>query len=273
MYYLGRPIIRPPPSATTTNRMKAQPNHVRRPRNSFILFRSWMIYFNLVPKEFTATQQERSEYVARHWASLSKIVDVKRAFEKLAEEEKREHALNHPDYKYAPGKAAESSAMVSSSSRRARTAANVSSSPPQTSSPIASPPTTFSSPASSSTRASPPMPVVTQNLVEEEDWDEYGDIYPEANNLYSLFSGDFASLPSSVSSLMTNYLHRVSTYIFFAEPIRLSRSLHPRKAKSRERHSQSHSLFNVPITTSRNSWIWRRRISHANARSPLPRNR
>ena len=152
-----------------------------------------MIYYDLVPRDFTATQQARSEYVARHWTALAKNVEVKRAFERLAEEEKMEHAVNHPGYKYAPGKSADGSAMspVTVPSGRVaslRTRSSALSDPPA--------PAVPSSHVVASHRSDR---ITRTERVSRSDSQNNEQGGKGQESLYSLFPGTFASMPKSVS--------------------------------------------------------------------------
>ncbi|RXW13770.1 hypothetical protein EST38_g12083 [Candolleomyces aberdarensis] len=89
-------------------RAKAKPysrpgNRIPRPRNAFIIFRS---YFNsrhapLPSVDGTKTNQnEVSKQAAKEWKSMTP--EQQKPFQEQAKQEKEEHHLLYPDYRYAP---------------------------------------------------------------------------------------------------------------------------------------------------------------------------
>ncbi|QRV91619.1 HMG (high mobility group) box protein [Ceratobasidium sp. AG-Ba] len=75
------------------------PGHIPRPRNAFILYRTWY-----VKQDFLAgvenDHREISRIVGKIWKGLS---ESERDYWRVAaQKEKREHALKHPNYKYSP---------------------------------------------------------------------------------------------------------------------------------------------------------------------------
>ncbi|TFK19442.1 HMG-box, partial [Coprinopsis marcescibilis] len=81
------------------------PNHIPRPRNAFIIFRSHLNDCN--PPENTKTadgskinQSDVSKDAGKVWQSMS--AEEKQPFFEKAYREKREHSLRHPNYSYAP---------------------------------------------------------------------------------------------------------------------------------------------------------------------------
>ncbi|WFC99383.1 hypothetical protein MYAM1_002127 [Malassezia yamatoensis] len=90
-----------PPSGGNSHTRKMAPGHIKRPRNAFILFRSHAVASNLVPKEVERDHRNISRIISHMWRSLRK---EERAFwEARAEDEKKEHRRQYPDYKYRPG--------------------------------------------------------------------------------------------------------------------------------------------------------------------------
>ncbi|EJD07857.1 HMG-box, partial [Fomitiporia mediterranea MF3/22] len=75
------------------------PNHIPRPRNAFILFRSHALARGMVKN---IQQNEASREIARIWKSADE--GTRKRFEAQAEEEKRIHKLKYPGYRYAPRK-------------------------------------------------------------------------------------------------------------------------------------------------------------------------
>ncbi|WFD33049.1 hypothetical protein MSPP1_004106 [Malassezia sp. CBS 17886] len=76
------------------------PNHVKRPCNAFILFRSHAVATNLIPKEVERDHRNISRIISHMWRSLSP--GERKTWEERAEVEKARHRLQHPDYKYRP---------------------------------------------------------------------------------------------------------------------------------------------------------------------------
>ncbi|KAJ4499287.1 hypothetical protein C8R41DRAFT_978328 [Lentinula lateritia] len=103
----------PPPSPSFFRRSEPYPtirashgkrksnDHIPRPPNSFIVFRShWWLENKGCPAVET-DHREVSRIVGRHWRALSE--DERQPFRRESEVLKREHALKYPGYKYAPG--------------------------------------------------------------------------------------------------------------------------------------------------------------------------
>ncbi|TFK76715.1 hypothetical protein BDN72DRAFT_5542 [Pluteus cervinus] len=99
--------LRPPSSSTTppfcpSPQPRHRPsNHVARPPNAFMLFRS----------HFWAQEKRKAEPIERDHRDISRIAAhcwnnldeaSKAPFQRLAEQRKLEHKVQHPDYKYAP---------------------------------------------------------------------------------------------------------------------------------------------------------------------------
>jgi hypothetical protein len=79
---------------------KTPPGHVKRPRNAFILFRSYACSSNLIPPSVEKDHRQISRIVSHMWKSLPP--DERAKWERQAEEEKDLHRKLHPDYRYKP---------------------------------------------------------------------------------------------------------------------------------------------------------------------------
>lgn len=79
---------------------KTPPGHVKRPRNAFILFRSYACSSNLIPPSVERDHRQISRIVSHMWRSLPS--DERLKWERQAEEEKELHRKLHPDYRYKP---------------------------------------------------------------------------------------------------------------------------------------------------------------------------
>ncbi|WAR57841.1 hypothetical protein PtB15_5B71 [Puccinia triticina] len=79
---------------------KTPPGHVKRPRNAFILFRSYACSSNLIPPTVEKDHRQISRIVSHMWKSLP--ADERLKWERQAEEEKDLHRKLHPDYRYKP---------------------------------------------------------------------------------------------------------------------------------------------------------------------------
>ncbi|BGP36934.1 hypothetical protein JCM10449v2_000836 [Rhodotorula kratochvilovae] len=101
----------PPPSASAAAVAGAPPkkkharrmsvNHVPRPRNAFILFRSHAVATGLIPRSMGITDHKNiSQIVGSVWRGLSP--DERAKWDELAEEEKRLHKERYPDYVFRP---------------------------------------------------------------------------------------------------------------------------------------------------------------------------
>lgn len=85
----------------TSHSRKKDPEHVRRPPNAFLLFRSDFWANEKIKVNSERDNRMISVIAGAHWRNLS---EQERAPYKLqAELEKQRHTENHPDYKYAPG--------------------------------------------------------------------------------------------------------------------------------------------------------------------------
>ena len=80
---------------------KVPEGHVKRPRNAFILFRSYACTNNLLPASLGITDHRQvSRVVGQLWKGLKP--EEKSIWEKKAQEEKEEHRRNNPNYRYRP---------------------------------------------------------------------------------------------------------------------------------------------------------------------------
>lgn len=92
---------------TKSHSRKKSPNHVPRPRNAYILYRSWSLARgNSSTVEGTSTEPALtlSAQIVRAWRDLPK--EERQQWNILAEEEKARHRILYPDYKYKPQKVA-----------------------------------------------------------------------------------------------------------------------------------------------------------------------
>ncbi|KAJ7191759.1 hypothetical protein GGX14DRAFT_578631 [Mycena pura] len=168
----------------------APAHRVRRPRNSFMLFRSWCCKENAHGR--TQPRANLNDSIRAQWKALSS--EQREWWKARAEEEKKEHAARHPGYKYRPQPKVKNGASAAASTtarRRSRAAlqhgsgASVSRSPPRqashlpnvavlctfdppsapTTSPLARPADEVLSPASNGSQvwASPSLPPPANN--------------------------------------------------------------------------------------------------------------
>ncbi|CAH7686715.1 hypothetical protein PPACK8108_LOCUS21410 [Phakopsora pachyrhizi] len=79
---------------------KTPPGHVKRPRNAFILFRSYACSSNLIPATLEKDHRQISKIVSHMWKNLPSHERIK--WVKEAEVEKELHKRLHPDYRYKP---------------------------------------------------------------------------------------------------------------------------------------------------------------------------
>ncbi|KAK9900086.1 hypothetical protein P389DRAFT_207655 [Cystobasidium minutum MCA 4210] len=80
---------------------KVPDDHVKRPRNAFILFRSYACTNKLLPPSLGITDHRQvSRIVGQLWKGLKP--EEKAIWEKLAYEEKEKHKLMNPNYRYRP---------------------------------------------------------------------------------------------------------------------------------------------------------------------------
>uniref|UniRef100_V5E5I4 HMG box domain-containing protein n=3 Tax=Kalmanozyma brasiliensis (strain GHG001) TaxID=1365824 RepID=V5E5I4_KALBG len=79
---------------------KTPPNHIKRPRNAYILFRSHTVSQKLIPKEVEHDHRNISRIIAHMWKSLAP--EDRAYYEKMAKDEKERHKQLFPDYRYQP---------------------------------------------------------------------------------------------------------------------------------------------------------------------------
>lgn len=79
---------------------KTAPDHIPRPRNAFILFRSHAVKTGLVPEDMEKDHRNISRIVSHMWNSLGEA--DRGTWQQEAQREKEEHARLYPDYKYKP---------------------------------------------------------------------------------------------------------------------------------------------------------------------------
>lgn len=79
---------------------KTPPDHIKRPRNAYIIFRSHTVSQKLIPKEVEKDHRNISRIVAHMWKSLAP--EERALYEQIAKEEKERHKQLHPDYRYQP---------------------------------------------------------------------------------------------------------------------------------------------------------------------------
>jgi hypothetical protein len=89
-----------PRTSTTSHARKKDPNHIPRPRNAFILFRSHAHRIGLVSKDVTSNHSNISVIISHMWRSLPE--EEKAQWYQEAEREKEEHRQMYPDYKFNP---------------------------------------------------------------------------------------------------------------------------------------------------------------------------
>lgn len=90
------------PSVTTTEscRRLRSGNHIPRPRNAFILFRTEFWTHKKITKAVEHDHRHISRIIGYCWKELPE--DEKERWRRKADEEKREHALKYPEYRFAP---------------------------------------------------------------------------------------------------------------------------------------------------------------------------
>jgi hypothetical protein len=89
-------------STRPSNRTKRSrsPNRIRRPRNAFMIFRSEFYAEQKIIGRIEHDHRHISRIVAHCWNSLSP--SEKKVWQEKALEEKAEHALKYPDYRFKP---------------------------------------------------------------------------------------------------------------------------------------------------------------------------
>ncbi|EJT98280.1 hypothetical protein DACRYDRAFT_24732 [Dacryopinax primogenitus] len=89
----------PPPRRETINRTK-DGEHVPRPRNAFIFFRSHLINSGTIPHSLEPDHRNLSRIAGEMWKKLT--AKEREPFNKMADDEKAEHKKKYPNYRYAP---------------------------------------------------------------------------------------------------------------------------------------------------------------------------
>ncbi|KAK0217248.1 high mobility group box domain-containing protein, partial [Armillaria fumosa] len=75
---------------------------IPRPRNAFIIFRCQFVHQNCVPSSVERNNRNLSRITGFVWRGMTDF--QKLPWKVLAEEEKIEHAILYPDYKFQPRK-------------------------------------------------------------------------------------------------------------------------------------------------------------------------
>ncbi|KAG8762628.1 hypothetical protein FRC11_008380 [Ceratobasidium sp. 423] len=94
------------------------PGHIPRPRNAFILYRSWYVRQGFL-SDIENDHREISRIVGKIWKQMSP--EEQAPWRAMAEEEKAEHARMYPNYKYSPNSRRDAAAAASPTSRNAPT--------------------------------------------------------------------------------------------------------------------------------------------------------
>ncbi|PPQ79783.1 hypothetical protein CVT25_003101 [Psilocybe cyanescens] len=87
------------PSRRITHTRRRDPDHIPRPRNAFIFFRS--AYISSARASGKGQQNELSKHAGKVWNNMS--LEEKKPFCELAAMEKEQHYAKFPDYVYSPG--------------------------------------------------------------------------------------------------------------------------------------------------------------------------
>ncbi|KAG8853266.1 hypothetical protein FRB96_008350 [Tulasnella sp. 330] len=90
------------PRPKTSHAKKQPEGHIRRPRNAFILFRSDFVAELKLQKDAERDHRKISQIVGEIWNSKSAA--EKAPWEQRARDEKVQHKIDHPDYRYSPAK-------------------------------------------------------------------------------------------------------------------------------------------------------------------------
>lgn len=88
-------------SAKPSRKKKKNPNHIPRPENSFILFRTDFVR-NRLPNIPIPHGQSLSKFVGQAWRCLPE--DVRREWSRKASEVSKAHAQKYPGWKYTPAR-------------------------------------------------------------------------------------------------------------------------------------------------------------------------
>lgn len=93
----------PANSTRKSHSRKASANHIPRPRNAFILFRSSAVSTNMIPSALGLVDHKNiSKVIGEIWRGLG--AQERGVWERMAEVEKAEHARRYPGYVYKPKK-------------------------------------------------------------------------------------------------------------------------------------------------------------------------
>jgi hypothetical protein len=106
-----------PTPGTRSHAKKKPASYIPRPKNAFIIFRTLYSKWNATlprvadpnrPDEPVAISDHRalSKYAGEAWRCMTE--DEKAPYKDLADEDKAQHRINYPDYKYSPGERAPS---------------------------------------------------------------------------------------------------------------------------------------------------------------------
>ncbi|KAJ1310867.1 hypothetical protein OPQ81_009385 [Rhizoctonia solani] len=106
-----------PIRVTKTHSRRQPPGHIPRPRNAFILYRSWYVRQGFL-SDIENDHREISRIVGKIWKKMSP--EEQAPWKGLAEQEKVEHARMYPNYKYSPNSRRDAAA-ASPTSRNAPT--------------------------------------------------------------------------------------------------------------------------------------------------------
>lgn len=95
-------IKRLPPSKRpgVSHAKRTPPNHIKRPRNAYIIFRSHIVSQKLIPKEVENDHRNISRIIAHMWKSLEP--QERAQYEQIAKQEKERHKQLFPEYRYRP---------------------------------------------------------------------------------------------------------------------------------------------------------------------------
>ncbi|KJA30010.1 hypothetical protein HYPSUDRAFT_73491 [Hypholoma sublateritium FD-334 SS-4] len=74
--------------------------HIKRPPNAFMIFRSAFLRSKKIPAEETNQQQTLSRIIGQTWGAMT--ADEKAFYNEAADAAKREHRMRYPNYKYSP---------------------------------------------------------------------------------------------------------------------------------------------------------------------------
>ena len=88
---------------------KKPADHIPRPRNAFIIFRSDFVAQKRVPGSIENNHQNISKIAGAVWKAMSN--DDKKEWYRRAEEEKEEHARQYPGYQYNPAGLSETASL------------------------------------------------------------------------------------------------------------------------------------------------------------------